>query len=88
MRLVGDMRYLNPGFGVPLAVMTPRCDDSPLCKLLPPEGVFRWATAWIEADPARDASMPRLVIADPLTVGALAFGDRRYPLAIDTSAFS
>ena len=87
VRFVGGTRYFNPGFGVPLAVMTPRCDDRPLCNLLPPEGVFRWATAWFEADPARDASMPRLVIADPLTVSALAFGDRRYPLAIDTSAF-
>jgi len=85
--LFGGKRYANPGFGVPLAVRTPRCDDRPLCNMLPPEGVFRWATAWFEADPARDGSTPRLVIADPLTVNALAFGDRRYPLAIDTSAF-
>ncbi len=87
VRFVGGTRYINPGFGVPLAVMTPRCDDRPLCNLLPPDGVFRWATAWFEADPARGDSKPRLIIADPLTVGALAFGDRRYPLAIDTSAF-
>ena len=87
VRFVGGTRYINPGFGVPLAVMTPRCDDRPLCNLLPPDGVFRWATAWFEADPARDDSKPRLIIADPLTVSALAFGDRRYPLAMDTSAF-
>ena len=86
VRFIGGARYFTPGLGVPVAVMTPRCDDRPLCNLLPPEGVFRWATIWFEADPARDA-MPRLVIADPLTVGTLAFGDRRYPLAIDTSAF-
>ncbi len=86
VRFIGGARYFTPGLGVPVAVMTPRCDDRPLCNLLPPEGVFRWATIWFEADPARDA-LPRLVIADPLTVGTLAFGDRRYPLAIDTSAF-
>ena len=51
VRFVGDTRYINPGFGVPLAVMTPRCDDRPLCNLLPPEGVFRWATAWSRQTP-------------------------------------
>ena len=85
--LLGGKRYVTPGFGVPLAVTTPRCDDRPLCNMLPPEGVFRWATAWFEVDPTSDASRPRLVIADPVTVSALEFGDRRYPLAIDTSAF-
>jgi pimeloyl-ACP methyl ester carboxylesterase len=87
VRLLGGKRYLSPGFGVPLAVRTPRCDDHPLCKMLPPEGVFRWATAWFELNSATDASTPRLVIADPLAVGELALGERRYPLAIDTSAF-
>jgi pimeloyl-ACP methyl ester carboxylesterase len=86
MDLYGGERFASPGFGVPLAVVTPRCDDRPLCQMLPPEGVFRWATAWIEVDPGRDTPAPRLVIADPLAVGPLAVGDRRYPLAVDTSA--
>jgi pimeloyl-ACP methyl ester carboxylesterase len=85
--LYTDDRLASPGFGVPLAAVAPRCDDRPLCRLLPPEGVFRWATAWIEADAGRDAPAPRLVIADPLAVGPLAVGNRRYPLAVDTSAF-
>ena len=82
----GGQRFVSRGFGVPLAVMTPRCDDRPLCQLLPGEGVFRSATAWFEST-GGDASMPRLVIADPLTSGPLAIGSRRYSLALDTSAF-
>ena len=45
----GGQRFVSRGFGVPLAVMTPRCDDGALCKLLPREGVFRSATAWFES---------------------------------------
>ena len=85
--LFGGERHASPGFGVPLVVVTPRCQDRPLCQLLPPEGVFRWATAWIEAEPEDNPSAPRLVIADPLAAGPLVVGDRRYPLALDTSAF-
>ena len=83
----GGQRFVSRGFGVPLAVMTPRCDDRALCKLLPREGVFRSAIAWFESTTRGDASMPRLVIADPLASGPLAVGSRRYPLALDTSAF-
>ncbi len=85
--IFGGQRFVSRGFGVPLAVMAPRCDDRPLCQLLPREGVFRSATAWFESTPGRDALMPRLVIADPLASGPLAVGSRRYPLALDTSAF-
>lgn len=81
----GD-RFLTPGVGVPLAVQTPRCSDGPLCALLPPEGVFRWATAWLEAG-AHAGDRPRLVIADPVALGELTVGTQRYPLAADTSAF-
>ena len=78
-------RHTTPGFGIPLALIAPRCNDRPLCEHLPPEGVFRQATAWVEFEPG--APMPRLVIADPLVVGTAQAGDRRYPLASDTSAF-
>src|SRR5262245_25330487 len=83
----GGQRFVTSGFGVPLAVMAPRCDDRPVCALLLPEGVFRSATAWFEPVPASDASKVRLVIADPLASGPLEVGSRRYPLALDTSAF-
>ncbi len=87
VHLFGGKRFVNPGFGVPLAVVAPRCSDRPECKLIPPEGVFRWATAWIEIEPRGDAFLPRLVVADPIATGPLAIGGRRYALATDTSAF-
>lgn len=87
VQLFGGKRFASPGFGVPLAVLAPRCSDRPECKLIPPEGVFRWATAWIEIEPAGDAFRPRLVVADPIATGPLAIGGQRYPLAADTSAF-
>ncbi|HJU39589.1 MAG TPA: alpha/beta hydrolase, partial [Tahibacter sp.] len=83
--LYDGARHTRPGFGIPLALLAPRCDDRPLCRHLPPEGVFRPATAWIEF--ARDAPMPRIVIADPVALGDVHIGARRYPLAADTSAF-
>lgn len=54
------------GFGVPVALLATRCSDAAICALLPPEGVFRTATAWIEAGEG-DGARPRLVIADPDT---------------------
>jgi pimeloyl-ACP methyl ester carboxylesterase len=80
-------RFASSGFGVPLVVASPRCDDRPVCRLLPPDGVFRWATAWVENDPGGSGLMPRLVIADPLVASPLVVGKRRYKLAADTSAF-
>lgn len=83
LQLYGGERHVQPGFGVPLAVLTPRCTQAPLCQLLPPEGVFRGVTAWIEGDrPDR----PHLVFGNPLTTPALIRGRHAYPLAIDTSA--
>jgi pimeloyl-ACP methyl ester carboxylesterase len=78
-------RYAKPGFGVPMAILTPRCKDAPLCGLVPPEGVFRGATAWIEVAP-NPGGVPKLVLADPLAIDAILVGGRRLPLAIDTSA--
>ncbi|MET0654595.1 MAG: alpha/beta fold hydrolase [Pseudoxanthomonas sp.] len=87
MHLFDGQRHARPGFGVPLAIVAPRCTDRAACKLLPPEGVFRWATAWIETVPTLGPEALRLVIADPAVTGPLAIGGRRYALAIDTSAF-
>lgn len=82
---LGGKRYSSMGLGVALAMLAPRCDDRPLCKLVPPEGVFRWATAWVESEPQH--SRITVVIADPLAMDPLQIGKRRYPLALDTSAF-
>ncbi|HEY5851892.1 MAG TPA: alpha/beta hydrolase [Lysobacter sp.] len=89
MTLYGDGgRMHRPGLGVPLAVLSARCSDLPLCKLLPPEGVFRNATAWME--PGRDTGdgqhSPRLVIADAVALDTLMVGSQRLALAYDTSA--
>ena len=86
MQMFGGERFSRPGLGVPLALVTPRCEDKPPCKLWPPEGVFRWATAWIEPG-AEDGAPPRLVIGDPVAIGSLTEGTWQYPLAEDTSAF-
>lgn len=85
MTLVGGARMRRGGFGVPLAVLSRRCNDRPLCKLLPPEGVFRNATAWLEPGDNGDGR-PRLVIADAVTLDTLTVGTQRIALAYDTSA--
>jgi pimeloyl-ACP methyl ester carboxylesterase len=85
MAILEGQRFASPGFGVPVAVLTPRCADAPACRLQPPEGVFRWATVWFEA-PDDPSAPPRLVIADPLATGPLQVAGRRIPLALDTSA--
>ena len=87
MAAYGGERHGRAGFGVPLAIQSPRCKDAPLCELLPPEGVFRGATAWIEIDTTH-SSAPTLVLANPLAIDEMTVGERRYPLAIDTSAAS
>jgi pimeloyl-ACP methyl ester carboxylesterase len=84
MDVYGGMRYARGGFGVPLAVVSPRCEDGPRCALFPPEGVFRSATAWIEAGGAGEP--PVLVLADPLRNPAVAVNGASLPLAMDTSA--
>jgi len=64
MQVYRGKRFSSDGFGVPLAILGKRCEGAPLCELLPPEGVFREATAWIETD---THGSPVLVLADPLT---------------------
>ncbi|UNK49846.1 alpha/beta hydrolase [Lysobacter sp. S4-A87] len=83
MRIYGGTRFVRPGLGVPVAVVSPRCRDRPLCNLLPFSGVFRAATVWIESDPDADA---RLVFADPLDETPKVIGSIQVPLAEDTSA--
>lgn len=73
------------GFGVPVALWAQRCTDAPHCDLFPPEGVFRPATAWIEA--GHESARPRLIIADADRHGPLNRGDASYPLASDHAAF-
>lgn len=80
-------QHRTPGFGTPLATLAPRCADRPACQLFPPEGIFRWATAWFEMDQATGEPIPRLVIADPFKVGPVFAGARELTLATDTTAF-
>ncbi|MCC8362670.1 alpha/beta hydrolase [Lysobacter sp. A6] len=79
----GGVRHRQPGFGVPLAVISDRCDDAPVCELLPYSGVFRPATAWLEADAGADA---RLVIGNPLRLPTHRVGATEVALAEDTTA--
>ncbi|HEY5803615.1 MAG TPA: alpha/beta hydrolase [Lysobacter sp.] len=78
-------RHQRPGFGVPLAALSPPGEDAPLSRLQPRSGAFRNLTAWIEPADAPDA-LPRLVLADPQRIDAIAAGPHRLELARDTSA--
>jgi pimeloyl-ACP methyl ester carboxylesterase len=84
-QLYGGTRHVTEGWGVPLAAISPRCTDQPLCELQPPEGVFRPATAWIEWDGV-PVSPPRLVIGNPLRSAHVTVGTQSVALAADTSA--
>jgi pimeloyl-ACP methyl ester carboxylesterase len=86
MALYQHQRYEEPGFGVPLVLVGKRCVDTPLCHLLPPEGVFRAATAWIEPGGAHERAPFVLVIANPLSISDVRFGGVRVSLSLDTSA--
>lgn len=83
MRVYGGTRFLRPGLGIPVVVVSPRCRDRPLCKLLPFSGVSRTATAWLESDAEADV---RLVVADPLRATPVVHGSTQVSLAVDTSA--
>jgi len=85
MSMFSGARHVMPGFGVPVALISPRCTDKAYCKLLPPSGVFRTGTAWLEAD--ADDAPPRLVVAHPIRTGALRVRSRSWDLAMDSSAF-
>lgn len=72
------------GFGVPLALFSPRCDDQPICDLLPPEGVFRAATGWLDVD---QGGALRLVVAEPAQMATTMIDGRPLTLAADHAAF-
>lgn len=78
-------RHLSVGFGVPLAAFSPRCEGRVECELFPPEGIFRWGTAWLEPSIESDG-LPRLVVANSFSAGPLSNGSGRRPLAVDVSA--
>jgi len=82
-----DSRHVQAGFGVPVVLLTARCQDRPQCRLLPPEGVFRWATAWLEPPPPGSEAEAALRLADPLQQPALEVGAQSFPLALDSSSF-
>ena len=86
MNVFAGKRYARSGYGIPLVVQSARCHSGPACDLLPREGVFRGATAWIESAPDDVHADLRLVVADPLRETLLRAGDHRYALALDTSA--
>ena len=85
MTMYRGARYGRAGFGVPVVLISPRCDDRPICELLPPSGVFRWATAWVESGEGDEP--PRLVLAHPVRSDPHVHGGRAWPLAVDSSAF-
>jgi pimeloyl-ACP methyl ester carboxylesterase len=66
-------RAMDPtrsGLGIPLVAYAPRCEDRPACHHLPPEGVFRPVTAWVEAH----RGQPLIVIANPAVIQTAHFG--------------
>ncbi len=79
-------RFGRPGFGVPVAALSPRHEGDPLGRMQPLSGAFRNLTAWIEPDPLQLDAPPRLVFADPQKIDAISVGPDRRELARDTSA--
>lgn len=51
----------RPTLGVPVVLTSKRCSGEPRCQLLPPEGIFRGGTVWVER--SLDGGVPRLVVA-------------------------
>jgi pimeloyl-ACP methyl ester carboxylesterase len=93
MEMIGGKRNARAGYGVPVVVHSPVCHSEPVCKLVPREGIFRGATAWIETAPTEagqalqeDDVRVRLVVGDPIRETLLRAGEHRYALALDTSA--
>ncbi|HTV86078.1 MAG TPA: hypothetical protein VME63_11760 [Dyella sp.] len=88
MEPFGGVRYQHPGFGVPMVAFALPCKDRPICRLYPPEGVFRPVTMWLEAAPGAGAkdNLPVLVLQNPVLLPEHVAGSNHYLLAQDTSA--
>lgn len=88
MEPFGGVRHQQPGFGVPLVAFALPCSDRPICRLYPPEGVFRPATMWLEASSGVGVQddKPVLVLQNPVLQPEHAAGENRYDLAEDVSA--
>jgi len=84
---LGGMRHHHAGFGVPLVAFALPCSDRPICRLYPPEGVFRPATMWLETPAAGSLDgAPVLVLQNPLLQPEHVAGGNHYELAEDVSA--
>lgn len=82
------VRYHHAGFGVPLVAFALPCSDRPICRLYPPEGVFRPVTMWLET-PSNTGShddTPVLVLQNPVLRPEHVAGINHYVLAEDVSA--
>lgn len=77
--------FRRPGFGLPVVLRTDRCQDDPRCELYPTEGIYQWATAWIE--PGSVDAAPVVRIVDPAATPQTAFGAGQVPLAFDSLSF-
>ncbi|HUA82008.1 MAG TPA: alpha/beta fold hydrolase [Dyella sp.] len=87
MDALDGVRHRHPGFGVPLVAFALPCSDRPICRLYPPEGIFRPATLWLEA-PSADShdDVPVLVVQNPERQPEHVAGANAYQLAEDVSA--
>jgi len=77
--------FRRSGFGLPVVLRTDRCQDDPRCELYPTEGIYQWATAWIEPGPVDAAPVVRIV--DPTIMPGAVIGSRSVPLAFDSLSF-
>lgn len=82
--LAGGQGFGKPGFGLPVVLRTDRrCDDDARCALYPTEGIYEWATAWVEYQ----ESGPVLRIINPARAGSIVVGGSRVSPAFDAFAF-
>jgi hypothetical protein len=85
---LGGVRYQHPGFGVTLVAFALPCSDRPICRLYPPEGVFRPVTMWLEtpSGAGQHDDTPVLVLQNPVLLPEHVAGANHYELAQDVSA--
>lgn len=81
-------RHYHAGFGTPLVALALPCSDRPICRLYPPEGVFRPAAMWLEAPSGTGShdNTPVLVLQNPVLQPEHVAGANHYELAGDVSA--